>query len=243
MRKVVRIVIAVLLAYAVQATVLPYLRVGGVMLDVMLIVLCTIGYAMGYYAGITSGLLAAVILEAVSGDLPGMISFVSVAAGGFGAWAATQARRISMPGRRGLEQNIKRYAPMVTATVLEIGKETLYVAYFYLTGMSIAWLHIGRILLAGLMVGVSSLVLMPLVAGFIRRRREDTFIVRRLERRRRRKKDKAKPLEETSAGSTPTTEKEKKKRGKTEKREKKGKGTGPSLGDLVRMPSEGGTDA
>lgn len=256
MRRVVRIVIAVLLAYAVQATILPYFRLGGVMLDLITITLCTVGYTSGYYAGLTAGVFCALILETVGGDLPGIVSVSSVAAGVFGAWVASKMRAFSLPGMRGVEQNIKRVAPMVAAMLVSLAKEMIYLIYFYLTGMSITLPHIGRVLLAGLEVGVFSLVLMPVIAAFIRRSPEASFVGKRVRRRKAKREAAAVRSEErgkskrgTKAGAPAKEAKNAKDTAQPkrppetpQKEGKRPKGKGPSLGDLVRMPTEGGTD-
>jgi len=98
-----RIIMTVLLAFLIQSTALPHLRIGGRIVDLIVITGYTIGYAAGAYAGLTAGLLSALIMEVLAGDLPGLTAVLCFAAGGFGAWSAARLIRLSIPGKRVLE--------------------------------------------------------------------------------------------------------------------------------------------
>lgn len=191
MRKVVRVIVGVLLAYLLQTTVLTHFKINGNMLDMVSIMLFSIGYALGLYAGLMAGLLEALILEVLSGDLPGLTAFLCVAAGAAGAWIAVMLRRVEVAGNRGLERIIKRFGPMAMVGVFVIAKETIYVAYFYLTGMEVSGWHVWRIITAGLEAAIASILLLPLIFNMTRRRPEDTMIAKW--KKRRRAKREAKP--------------------------------------------------
>lgn len=198
MRRALRITAAVLLAFLLQSVVLPYFKISGVIIDLIVITLYTIGYALGPYAGLTAGMLCALVMEVLSGDLPGLTAVVCIGAGAFGFWSAQKIRLFRRPGRRALEQNIKQFAPVAAVALFEMGKEALYVVYFYLTGMDIVFRHILRILWAGIEVGLFSLFLIPLITGFLRRKPEDTWLAKRI--RKRQARVKARPVQSKPAG-------------------------------------------
>lgn len=220
MRKALRVVVAVLTAYLLQATVLPYFKINGVMLDLVSITLCSIGFAAGPYVGLTAGLFGALLLEVLGGDLSGYTAVYCIVAGGFGAWIAIRVRNFKRVGNRALEKLVKRFAPMVAFGVFELAKETIYVIYFYLTGVDIVFIHIFRVLIAGLETMLFSLVLMPLIRGFVLRGPEDTLLAKWL--RKRQAKSGPKPLEPEM---TPA-----------------GRETSKEDGAVVITPAEGGTE-
>lgn len=196
MRKCLRVTVAVLFAYLFQATALPYLKIGGVMLDLVTITLFSAGYALGFYPGLMAGAFCALIMEVSSGNLPGLTAAACVVAGGGGAWIAWRFKGLVIPGKRGLETAIRTLAPFVAVTLVELLKETLYFLYFYLTGMDVGWSQFGRAILAAVEVGVFSLFLLPALHGFFRRKPEDTFIAKRVKRfQEKRKPKKVEPEE------------------------------------------------
>lgn len=198
MRRALRVVFVVLLAFLVQSTILPYFKLNGVMFDLMSITLFTVGYALGAYIGIMAGALAGLIMEVSSGDLPALTAIVCVAAGGLGAYIAYRLRLFSLPGKRPVEHTIKRFAPMAVLLLFEMGKELIYIAYFYLTGMDISFLQFSRMLIAGIEVGLFSLILVPLLYNFLLRKPEDTFLARWLRKRQAKRRVKpVKPIDET----------------------------------------------
>lgn len=190
MRRAVRVAGLILFAYLMQSTVLPHLKIGGLMIEYMVITLFTIGYACGYYAGLVGGVFCALLMESLSGDLPGLTSAICVGAGAFGAWLATRLQAFEKPGRRRLEVYVKRFTPMVAIVLFVALKETIYIVYFYLTGTSIVFGHWLKMVLAGLLAGVFSLVLLPLTYNFLLRSPESTYMARQMRKRRMKKKPK-----------------------------------------------------
>lgn len=170
MRKVYRSVLMLLCAYLIQSTILPYFKVNGVMLDLISIALYTIGFSMGYYAGVMAGLFEALVLEVVGGDLPGLTSIACVVAGAFGAYLAIRIGKIQKVGKRGLERTIKQFAPMVGIGIFVAAKEIVYLGYFYLTGVSIGFSHVSRVIIATVEVIMFSLVLIPVGYGLLMRK-------------------------------------------------------------------------
>lgn len=211
MRRVFRVVFMVLLAYLVQATILPYLKIGHMMLDLLSVTLYTIGYAFGLYGGLMAGGLAALIMEVCAGDLAGLISVLCLLAGAFGAWTTIRLRSFKIAGKRKREERVKQFAPMVAIFLFVTGKELLYVGYFYITGMEMNFWHIMKTIIAGLYAGGTSLVLLPLIYNFLTRRPEDTLLAKMtqkrkeksIERKERQKSKEAKALQDTG-GVIPT---------------------------------------
>lgn len=200
MRKAVRVAALVTLCYLVQATMLPHVKIGGVMPDVTLIAAFAVGFALGPYAGLTGGAFAALVMEVGGGDLPGLTAFAYLGAGGFGAWIAYRRRLFTLVGRRQLEQVVRRYGPVVALLVLEVVKETLFLAYFYLTGMDIALRHVLKVLIAGFYTGLAALVLLPLFQYLLLRAPGDGLLARW--RRKRQRRRTPKPVE-TATGKGP----------------------------------------
>lgn len=203
MRKAIRVTVAVLLAYLLQATALPYLKINGVMLDLVSVTLFTIGYALGLYAGLSAGLLAALIMETSTGDLSGITAFACVTAGIVGVVLKRWLAKLSMPGNRTREKLIRRYAPIVVVGAFCWAKEAVYVVYFYLTGVEIEFMHIVRFLIAGLEAMAASLVLLPLIGNLLTRAPGHGIIARRLRKRRLRRKPKQAAPETAPAPASP----------------------------------------
>lgn len=223
MRKAIRVAVLVLLSYLVQASLLSSFKLNGVMVDLMTITVYTIGYAYGVYAGITAGTAVSMIVEVTSGD-PAGLSVVYVAIGFLGYWLVRQMRMFQRAGSRTLEQNIKRVAPMVFLALIVIAKESVYLAYFYLTGMDIALGHVLKVLLAGVVTGIAGIVLLPLMFRILRRGPEDTFIGKW--KARRKEKGKGKPVGYDKGG---------KRRPKTPAHKKKKKGAQGAKESLLSL--------
>ncbi len=170
MRKAFRSLLMLLGAYLIQCTILPYFKVNGVMLDLISITLYTIGFSMGYYAGVMAGFFEALVLEVVGGDLPGLTSVICVVAGALGAYVAVRVGKIHKVGNRGLERTIKQFAPMVGVAIFGAAKELVYLAYFYLTGVTIGFSHFFRVIIAGVEVLLLSVVLIPVGYGLLMRK-------------------------------------------------------------------------
>lgn len=175
MRRAIRVTIAVVLAYLIQSTILPSFKVGGVMINLMVITLFTCGYAAGLYTGLTAGVFGALLMEVASGDLQGLTAVACIAPGVIGAWLAKRLRGFSLPGKRTAEQYIKRFAPVIVIALIVTGIELLYFAYFYLTGMDVGFSHFLRCVWTGILAGLCALVLMPLLYNFMLRKANDTL--------------------------------------------------------------------
>lgn len=208
MRHALRVAVLSVTAYLLQASLLSYFKINGVMIDVMAITAYSIGYAYGIYPGLMSGMIISLIVEVTSGD-PAGLSLVYVAIGYLGAWIVGRMRTFTRVGNRAMEQNIKRFAPLVFLAILAVAKESVYLAYFYLTGMDIAFGHVLKVLLAGLIMGVAALPLLPLLIRFLRRGPEDTFLAKR--RARKLEKAKARPVGVEREGKKERKPKERKK--------------------------------
>lgn len=206
MRKAIRVTVLVLVAYLIQTTMLSHLKVSGVMIDLVPVVLFTIGYVLGPYPGLMAGLMAGLLLEISYSDLAGLTAALCLIAGGLGAWSAVRLSAYDLPGRRKLERNIKRYAPIVVMILYELGKETIYLVYFYLTGMDVLTAHWIRLFVAGLLVGLASVVVMPFVRHMLTRKPEDTFFAKRRRKWKARleEKKKEKELKEIKTQETPS---------------------------------------
>jgi hypothetical protein len=187
LRKAARIVFLLLLSYLVQATMLTYFRIGSVVLDIVVLILFTSGFACGMYAGFVTGLLGALLLEVLSGDLPGLSSIVPIAAGIFGAYVAGQVGRYQKSSNKRQERLVKRIAPPVALSALVMAREGIFIAYFYLTGADISVMHLIRAFHCAAVTGALALLLMPALAGFMTRDRKKTLIARWRRRRRNRK--------------------------------------------------------
>lgn len=190
MRKAARIVFALLLAYAVQATMLPYFRINGIILDAITVVLYTAGFACGMYAGIVTGLFGALLLEVLSGDLPGLTAVMAVATGGFGYYMARWTSRYARKDNRRLERLIKGAAPVIAVGFLVLIREIIFLLYFYLTGAELQAMHIFRAVQCSFITMLCALLLIPVVSRFILRKAEDTWFAKWRKRRRNRKKPK-----------------------------------------------------
>lgn len=167
MRRAARAGCAVLLAYLLQSTVLPYLKVRGVEPELILVVLFGLGASLGMYGGLCAGLSAALILETAGGNIPVFSTVFCVGAGVFGAFTAKRLNELSLPGNRGRERMLRRYAPKAAVALLVLAKELLYIIYFFLTGVTISGIHIFRTVFSAVEAGAIALLVLPLVSWWI----------------------------------------------------------------------------
>ncbi len=188
MRKALRVTFSLLAAFLVQSTVLPYFKAGGVLLDLVTVALFTAGYALGPYAGVTAGLFAALLMESLTGDLGGLAAVACVASGAVGAWAAARLKRYVRPGNRLKERIVRQFGPMVLVGLFVMGKESVNVVYFYLTGVDVSFVHAFRVVFAGCWAALWSLLLIPALVRFLLRKPEETFVAKWAAKRRARVK-------------------------------------------------------
>lgn len=202
-RQWVRAAIAVLVCYLVQSTVLPHLKIGGVLIDLMTITLYGIGYTLGPFTGLTQGALAALIMEVASGNLPGLTSILCVGAAAFGFWTAHRFRFVALAGKRQLESLVRQFGPILCVTAFELVKEAIYIAYFYLNGAEIQPFHVTNALFSGLIVAGLSLLLIPILHNYLTRTPGESFLAKWLRKWNKKRKPKtATPVIESI--STPT---------------------------------------
>lgn len=186
-RRMLRLAILLLLAYLLQATVMPYLRISGVALDLCMVSLVCASMALGPYYGMGAALFMALLLEIAGSDLPGMTTAVCLLAGAWGAYADFRLRHMTgVPGKRP-SRVLKRMLPMLCVGLPVAVKESLFVAYFYLTGVDIAFVHVWRVFLASLLATLAAIPLLPLITNFLLRRPDQTLLARRIARQRARK--------------------------------------------------------
>lgn len=163
MRKALRAGAAILLAYLLQSTVLTYLKVRGAQIDLMTVTLFFLGSVLGMYGGVCSGLAAAFIMEALGGNIPVFSTVFCVGAGVAGAVIVRRTDALSLPGNRGREQLIRRFAPKAAVLALVLLKEGLYLIYFFLNGVSLGYIHFFRAIFTAVEAGLLAFVLQPLI--------------------------------------------------------------------------------
>lgn len=191
MRRAIRTSLVLLIAYLLQTTALPYLKIGGVMLDLIVIAVFTVGFTLGAYAGVAGGLLMALLMEVLTGELSGLTSVICISVGSLGVFVEARLRGYEWAGKRRRERLVKWLAPSVAIGLLVAVRELIYIVYFYLTGVEIRALHFFRMLLSGILASFFSLGLLPLIGGFLVRKPESTFIGKRMAKWRKRGKPKA----------------------------------------------------
>lgn len=163
MRKALRAGAAILLAYLLQSTVLTYLKVRGAQIDLMTVTLFFLGSVLGMYGGVCSGLAAAFIMEALGGNIPVFSTVFCVGAGVAGAVIVRRTDALSLPGNRGREQLIRRFAPKAAVLALVLLKEGLYLIYFFLNGVSLGYIHFFRAFFTAAEAGLLAFILQPLI--------------------------------------------------------------------------------
>jgi len=188
MRKAMRAFLVLLTAYLLQTTVLPHLKIGGVMVDLGTIALFAAGYYLGTYGAVISGLLMGLWMETLTGELGGLIAIVCLATSSIGAYTAHRFGGLDRAGKRNMDRLVRWFVPAIIASLIIVGRESIYLVYFYLTGVEIRPIHFFRVALAGLIVGGAAVPLLPLIGGFMLRTRENAYLARRIERWKNRKK-------------------------------------------------------
>ena|GEM_PF-2190679 len=190
MRKAGRIVFSLLLAYLVQATMLPYFRIGSIILDVVTVVLFTAGFAGGMYAGLMTGLVGALLFEVLAGELPGLTAVFAITSSLYGAYIAIwiakrhQGEEAKKKRREGLSD---RVLPAAAVFALVLVREIIFVVYFYLTGADITLMNLTRAVRCAALSSALAFLLIPILAGFMTRSRKKTFIANWRRRRRSKK--------------------------------------------------------
>jgi hypothetical protein len=199
MRRLLRVVLLVVLGFLLQSTVLPYFKVGGVQPDLMHVVLLAIGLCGMPYMAVATGLFAALLLEVLSGDLPGLTAVLALGAPCFGLLAHWWLGKLALPGSRLRERIIRLAAPVLSAGLFIAAKELIYLGYFYLTGTEIGFSHVLRLLWAAVLAMIIALPVLPYVRAFVLRPADQTFIAkRRAKRGEKRANRQAKQTDESS---------------------------------------------
>jgi hypothetical protein len=189
MRRLLRVALLVLLAFLIQSTVLPYFKLGGVQPDLMHVALLAIGLCGTPYMAVATGLYAALLLEVLGGDLPGLTAVLALGAPCFGLLVSWWLKKLSLPGNRRRERAIRLAAPVLSAGLFIAGKVLIYLFYFYLTGAEIGAAHLLRVLWAVVLAMLLALPVLPFARGFVLRERDQTFIAKRLSKRREKRKN------------------------------------------------------
>ncbi|MDR1569390.1 MAG: hypothetical protein LBS72_02740 [Oscillospiraceae bacterium] len=160
--RVWRVAFALLAAYLLQTTLLPYARIAGVTPDLLLAAVIALsaslcasddGTIWRVMIGLIVGLFAALLMEAADKETPGLTSVVFALAGVAGCLLPGYVESRLHPGRwtpRG-RARIMAFLPYAMIGAFALGKEALMTVYFYLRGVSIQRLHIMRVLFAGLL--------------------------------------------------------------------------------------------
>ncbi|MDR1263298.1 MAG: hypothetical protein LBK46_07390 [Oscillospiraceae bacterium] len=151
--------VAILAAYLLQTTVLPYAKIGGVTPDLVLCTLVTLAASMAQrehrvpwraLLGATVGLSVALIMEVSRKEPPGFTTVVCALAGVGSCLLPPAVERRLPPGRFTVKRraSIMRFLPCVMIGAAALLKESLTTVYFYLRGVSITYTHVWRVLLA-----------------------------------------------------------------------------------------------
>lgn len=195
MRNAARSLFVLTLSFLLQSTALPYLKIGSVMIDLVVISLFAVGYAQGMYAALTAGLYMALIMEVLGGELAGFTTVFCLGAAALGAYVEPRIRGYSRAGKRGRERVLRLIAPILIVGLFTLTKESVFAIYFYLTGAEIRGIHIFRILLSGVLAAFFSFLLLSPICNFVTRPRDKTFIAKWREKRRARRKPELVTLE------------------------------------------------
>ncbi len=190
MRRAIRAAVLLLAAYILQSTVMGYLRIGDVIPDLVCLVLFAFGTAFGLYGAIVGGIVGALLMEALSGELSGLTAAWCIAASGFAYWTSYQMRKPLKPGTGQIKKSILRMIPPVAASTVEITKEGIQVFYFYLTGVDIGFMHLYRVMIAGIEMFVLAFFFIGPIRRFLLRPAEQTLISKWWRKHRERREEK-----------------------------------------------------
>ena len=97
------------------------------------------------------------------GNIPVFSSVFCVGAGVAGAVIVRRTDALSLPGNRGREQLIRRFAPKAAVLALVLLKEGLYLIYFFLNGVSLGYIHFFRAIFTAAEAGLLAFILQPLI--------------------------------------------------------------------------------
>ncbi|GHU73023.1 hypothetical protein AGMMS49992_10300 [Clostridia bacterium] len=154
--------LAILGAYLIQTTVLPYLRIGGVTPDLTLGVLVALAASMAQpqdrvpwrvFLGVTVGLGVALLMEVTRKEPPGFTTVICALMGAAACLLPPAVERRLPPGRFSAKRRaqLMNFLPCVMIGMAALLKESLMVVYFYLRGVSIGFTHVWRVLWAALL--------------------------------------------------------------------------------------------
>ena len=209
MRKALRIVYALLLAYLVQAIMLPYFRVQGVVPDIVSVVLYTAGFTGGLYTALMTGAFGALVLEVLSGDLQGLTALTAVALPVVGMYVGIWTGRYIRNDNKRLERTVKRVVPIIAIGMPIALREAIFLIYFYLTGTELMLIHFVRLLICIVLTIACNFLLLSVTYRFILRDAKNTFLAKRIQKWKKRKKPKETKLaiklpgqDEKDAGKT-----------------------------------------
>ena len=210
MYRICRMLLAILLAYAAQTTILPYFKMWGSVPDLLLCVLISLsihaGEASGrifprIFAGLCLGLFVSLILEATYRGTPGLTTVIHVVAGLYAALTPAylnkqlEQRAIGKKARKRLHLAI----PSLLIAIGSMASETLHVAYSYLSGVDLTFFHLFRIIYATVISFGIGLIGHRFLSQWVDRPFHATGIAKWIMRRR----SKGKPVKSPQTGASP----------------------------------------
>ena len=193
--------LAILLAYTVQTTILPYFKMWGSVPDLLLCVLLSLAIHVGetsertisrIFAGLCLGLFVSLILEATYRDAPGLTTVIHVVGGLYAALTPAYLKKhldLKAMGKKA-RKRLQSIIPSLLVAGGAMISEALHVAYTYLSGVDLTFFHLFRIIYATVLAFGIALVGHRLLAQWVDRPFQAAGIVKWLNKRR----SKGKPI-------------------------------------------------
>lgn len=212
MYRICRMLLAILLAFAAQTTILPYFKMWGSVPDLLLCVLLSLAIHAGetsertiprIYAGLCLGLFASLILEATYRDAPGLTTVIHVVGALYAALMPAYLSKhldLKAMGKKA-RKRLQSIIPSLLIAVGAMASEALHVAYTYLSGVDLTFFHLFRILYATVLAFGIGLIGHRLLAQWVDRPFQATGIGKWLNKRR----SKGKPIKTSPTNASPNT--------------------------------------
>lgn len=215
MFRICKMLLALLIAYAAQTTLLPYFKMWGSVPDLLLCTLISLSIHAGetserailrIFMGLCFGLFVSLILEATYRGAPGLTTVIHVVAGVYAA--VTPVHVYKRLEQRAMGKKARKRLQAVIPSLLIAGgalaSEALHVAYIYLTGVDLTFLHLFRIVYSTVTAFALGLVGHRLLAQWVERPFESMGIVKWLNKRRSKGKPVAAPQKDASPTAPPS---------------------------------------
>lgn len=172
MRKVLTALLFTLLAYLIQVCAMPYLKIGGVMPNLIAVNIAVLTVSLGKKYAFGASCLSGILLEAMTSSVGALYVIVYPALGMLFAQAFADMSDEKRETRRNRGRDTSDVNPHIriplNAVCIGMAIEVILLIYVTLSGAPLTLGHIARVLIASLYTGALAVALMLPMRALLR---------------------------------------------------------------------------